>query len=64
MLDTGISQRVGDANENGCVDDSDLLTVLFAFGQTGLGLPADLNNDGTVDDSDLLLTLFNFGAGC
>jgi hypothetical protein len=54
----------GDVNGDCCVDDSDLLAVLFAFGQTGAGLPEDLNNDGTVDDADLLLVLFNFGNGC
>ena len=53
----------GDVDGNGCVDDADLLQVLFAFGATGLN-PADLNCDGTVDDADLLLVLFNFGSGC
>jgi hypothetical protein len=54
----------GDVNGDGCVDDSDLLSVLFAFGQTGQSLPADLNGDGVVDDSDLLQVLFHFGNGC
>ena len=40
------------------------LRVLFAFGQTGSGLPEDLNGDNTVDDADLLTVLFNFGSGC
>jgi len=40
------------------------LQVLFAFGQSGTGLPEDLNGDSTVDDADLLLVLFNFGGGC
>jgi len=53
----------GDVDGNGCVDDADLLTVLFNFGATGLN-PADLNCDGTVDDTDLLTVLFNFGSGC
>jgi len=53
----------GDVDSNGCVDDADLLAVLFNFGATGLN-PADLNCDGTVDDSDLLTVLFNFGNGC
>ncbi len=52
----------GDANGDGCVDDSDLLIVLFNFGSTNA--QADLNRDGTVDDSDLLVVLFHFGAGC
>jgi hypothetical protein len=54
----------GDVNGDGCVDDADLLQVLFAFGQTGSGLPEDVNGDGTVDDADLLTVLFNFGQGC
>lgn len=52
----------GDVDGNGCVDDADLLAVLFAFGNTGG--PEDLNGDGTVDDIDLLEVLFNFGNGC
>lgn len=54
----------GDVNCDGCVDDADLLEVLFAFGSTGDCLRADLNKDGIVDDSDLLIVLFNFGNGC
>ncbi len=54
----------GDINANGCVDDSDLLAVLFAFGSTGDCMDEDTNLDGTVDDSDLLTVLFNFGTGC
>ncbi|MFN3689478.1 MAG: hypothetical protein ACK4UU_00980 [Fimbriimonadales bacterium] len=52
-----------DVDDNGCVDDADLLQVLFAFGATGQN-PADVNRDGTVDDADLLLVLFDFGDGC
>lgn len=58
------SAQSGDVNGDGCVDDSDLLAVLFAFGNTGSGLPEDVNGDGTVDDADLLEVLFNFGSGC
>ncbi len=54
----------GDVNGDGCVDDADLLAVLFAFGSSGSGLPEDVNNDGVVDDADLLIVLFNFGTGC
>ncbi len=43
---------------------ADLLAVLFAFGQTGSGLPEDTNCEGVVDDADLLQVLFNFGQGC
>ncbi len=54
----------GDVNSDGCVDDADLLQVLFAFGNSGSGLPEDVNTDGVVDDADLLMVLFNFGQGC
>ncbi|GBC93731.1 hypothetical protein HRbin15_02233 [bacterium HR15] len=53
----------GDVDGNGCVDDADLLQVLFAFGSTGSN-PADVNCDSLVDDADLLIVLFNFGSGC
>jgi hypothetical protein len=53
-----------DIDGSGCVDDADLLAVLFAFGNTGSGLDEDVNCDGTVDDADLLAVLFAFGEGC
>jgi hypothetical protein len=53
---------LGDVDGDNCIDDADLLAVLFAFG--GNSPNADLNLDGIVDDADLLLVLFNFGAGC
>jgi hypothetical protein len=53
-----------DVNGDGCVDDADLLAVLFAFGQTGSNLAEDINCDGVVDDADLLSVLFAFGSGC
>ncbi len=52
----------GDANRDNQIDDADLLMVLFAFGQSGNGLPEDVNGDGAVDDADLLIVLFNFGS--
>lgn len=51
-----------DVNFDGCVDDSDLLTVLFAFGSSER--TADANRDGVADDADLLIVLFQFGGGC
>lgn len=54
----------GDVDGDGCVNDVDLLRVLFAFGQSGSNLPEDLNRNGIVDDADLLEVLFNFGDGC
>ena len=53
----------GDVNCDGCVDDADLLSVLFEFGSTDI-TPADVNGDRMVDDADLLTVLFNFGTGC
>jgi hypothetical protein len=55
---------LGDVNGDQCVDDSDLLAILFAFGSEGENLPEDVNMDGIVDDADLLYALFNFGVGC
>lgn len=52
-----------DLDGNGCVDDADLLTVLFNFGSDGSG-GGDANCDGIVDDADLLDVLFAFGTGC
>ncbi|MEN3002237.1 MAG: hypothetical protein ABDI19_10420 [Armatimonadota bacterium] len=55
----------GDVDNNGCIDDADLLAVLFAFGNTGASLGrVDTNCDGIVDDADLLTVLFHFGGGC
>jgi len=63
LLDTW---RVGDTNGDGCVDDADLLAVLFAFGSAGTGdtRHEDINKDGIVDDADLLQVLSHFGSGC
>ena len=62
LLDTGFPRR-GDVDRNGCVDDADLLQVLFAFGERGYR-NEDLNWDGIIDDADLLQVLFHFGSGC
>jgi len=67
LLDTGprCTAHNGDVDNNGCIDDADLLAVLFAFGNTGSNLGrVDVNCDQTVDDADLLEVLFNFGSGC
>lgn len=53
-----------DIDRNGCVDDADLLAVLFDFGRTGTLLYSDVNGDSAVDDADLLTVLFMFGTGC
>jgi len=52
----------GDVDGSGCVNDLDLLAVLFAFGSSEG--PEDTNCDGIVNDLDLLEVLFNFGSGC
>lgn len=52
---------IGDADGNGCVNDQDMLTVLFNFGGSSTG---DVDGNGTVNDQDLLLVLFSFGQGC
>jgi probable HAF family extracellular repeat protein len=66
LLDTqGCASENGDVDANGCVDDADLLAVLFNFGNSGNNLGReDTNCDGVVDDADLLQVLFNFGSGC
>ncbi len=65
LLDTRCTAHNGDVDNNGCIDDADLLAVLFAFGNTGSDLGrVDVNCDQTVDDADLLQVLFNFGSGC
>lgn len=53
----------GDVNNDGRVDDADLLQVLFNFGCFGFCGRSDINQDGYVDDADLLIVLFNFGCG-
>ena len=65
ITDVRVIARVGpegDVNGDGCVDDADLLIVLFNFGNAGG--QGDVNGDNIVDDADLLIVLFNFGAGC
>lgn len=54
--------RPGDVNCDDCVDDADLLAVLFAFGSNDPA--ADLNSDGIVKDEDLLIVIARFGSGC
>jgi hypothetical protein len=61
----GCRAHDGDVNEDRCVDDADLLQILFSFGSSGSSLGrVDVNCDEVVDDADLLIVLFNFGSGC
>jgi len=65
LLDTLVTCQThnGDVNLDGCVDDADLLAILFAFGNSGSNLGrVDVNCDRVVDDADLLIALFNFGS--
>jgi pimeloyl-ACP methyl ester carboxylesterase len=50
----------GDVNGDGCVNDIDIVIVLFNFGNAGG--QGDANGDGRVDDGDVLVVLFMFGA--
>lgn len=52
---------LGDLNDDGAVDVSDLLILLAAWGPCGKDCPGDLNGDGSVDVSDLLILLANWG---
>ncbi|MCW5933780.1 MAG: hypothetical protein KIT45_05670 [Fimbriimonadia bacterium] len=60
-----IPKRLGDVDADGCVNDEDLLEVLFNFGRTSdFPCGIDIIIDGRIDDEDLLEVLFNFGLGC
>jgi probable HAF family extracellular repeat protein len=65
LLDTQFSPN-GDVNRDGCVDDIDMMGVLFEFGElvNDFNRCVDVNRDGIIDDADLLIVLFNFGNGC
>jgi hypothetical protein len=54
----------GDINQDGCVDVSDLLAVITAWGACATPpapCPADLNGSGAVDVTDLLIVITNWG---
>jgi uncharacterized membrane protein len=50
----------GDVTGDDCVDDADLLRLLFAFGEEGWR-PEDVNVDRMVNEQDLLIVLSRFG---
>ena len=54
----------GDFNENGQLDQSDLLIFLSAFGTPCTGCIQDINNNEFVDLADLLIFLASFGNPC
>jgi hypothetical protein len=51
---------LGDLDDNGVVDGSDLLILLSEWGPCP-GCPSDLDGNGVVDGSDLLILLANWG---
>jgi hypothetical protein len=51
----------GDFNGDGCVDQSDLGTLLASYNLDDGG---DLDGDGDTDQADLGILLGNFGEGC
>ena len=56
-----------DVNEDGCVNVTDLLQLLGAWGDMQSGPPwadEDINEDGVVNVTDLLQLLGAWGAGC
>ncbi len=62
VLDSHCSPIRGDVDGNGCVDDTDLISLLAGMGTSSPFL--DVNCDGYVDDMDLLEVIANLGAGC
>jgi hypothetical protein len=51
--------RVGDLNDDGAIDGTDLGILLGSWGGTG---PADLNEDGIVNADDLGALLGGWGS--
>ena len=54
----------GDFNENGQLDQSDLLIFLSAYGTPCTGCIQDISNNEFVDLADLLIFLASFGNAC
>lgn len=55
---------VGDVDDDGQIDLTDLSLLLGNFGETGSELAGDLDGDDDVDLTDLALLLANFGRVC
>jgi hypothetical protein len=53
----------GDLDNNGCVDQSDLGTLLANYPCTGCDCAGDADGDGDTDQSDLGSILANYGTG-
>jgi len=58
---TPCSRCLGDLNDDGFVDTTDLAMLLTAFGPCGSECPADLNGDGFVNGIDMSMLLESFG---
>lgn len=63
-LNTTFVPSSADVNRDGCVNNSDLLVVLVAFGQSGLWLEGDVDGNGVINNADLVQVLLQFGGGC
>jgi len=61
LIGTAKASGCPDIDGSGEVNDADLLSVLFNFGQVGEELPEDIDGNGMVDDADLLAVLSEFG---
>lgn len=55
---------VGDINNDGEVNFTDLNQLIFQYGAVGPNNPADINGDGTVDFGDLNQLLSNYNQTC
>jgi len=55
---------IGDLNDDGVVNTTDLLLFTSEFGCTTSCGIADMNNDGVVNTTDLLLFMSAFGGVC
>ncbi len=62
---------LGDINDDGCVDQTDVALVAASFGQSAVPgvssaavLAADVNLDGTVNDRDYATIKQQYGTGC
>ncbi len=58
---TPIFPPLGDLNDDGFVNGSDLIILLGAWGRCPGDCPADLDGDGVVGTGDLILLLGNWG---
>lgn len=57
---------VGDTDNSGCVDDTDLTGVILDYGGPPSGSygDTDVDNNGVVDDADITIVIINYGEGC